>query len=490
MTIPNVELMEVGEDWPLASGPTTFTEEHLLSVVASQDDPGVHAPRLKVGHADGRLDGEPAFGKFVNLRIINNGQTLVGDLTGVPKWLASVMATAYPNRSIEGAFNYKSATGKKWDLICTNVALLGVMMPGISTLEDLEIYFGDEMPEGVEVAAKIAWPGKECEAGVLATYKDDKPIKGRDMKPRASVNVEDVRRSFYETVAAPGTDHYWWWIRTVQIEPQQVIVDDDDSGELYRIPYSIVNDEVEWGDPVAVEIEYVDLPEDAAIAAKQTTFYASAADSRPAERNQMDPKKLRETLGLSEDASDEDVTAKLTELQAAQKPAGETGEPAPEGEPQPDDEGEGSKKDPALAASEGLKIPDGMVLVDAATFEQTKTGATRANELWEERERTERDTAIRAAVDVGKFPPARAAHFAKLWDADKEGTKAIIAALQSGVIPVTELGTSEDGEANLATAEAYPEEWLTAAERARVAASREGTLQDPLITTERVSGAA
>ena len=123
VTLPGVELMEAGMEWPLASGPQTFTADDLLAVVASQDDPAVHAPRLKVGHADGRLDGEPAFGKFINLRVVNDGQTLVGDLTGVPEWLAKIMPTAYPNRSVEGALGLTTATGHKWPLVLTAVAL-------------------------------------------------------------------------------------------------------------------------------------------------------------------------------------------------------------------------------------------------------------------------------------------------------------------------------------------------------------------------------
>lgn len=486
VTIKNVELMEVGEDWPLASGPTTFTEEHLLSVVASQSDPAVKAPRLKIGHDGDLSTGQPAFGKFINLRVTANGQKLVGDLAGVPKWLADVLPTAYPNRSVEGALDFTSHTGKKWDLVLTNVSMLGVTMPGISTLEDLEPFFEDEMPEGVEVAASVAWPGTTSVEGVIANYQDGNPIKGRNMTLKASVNVEDVRRSFYDNVAVQGTPEFWWWIRTIQIDPAQVIVEDDETQTLLRIPYVIADDEVTWADPIAVEIQYVDLPEVAASQRIPATTYASAAESRPQERNQMDPKEIRLALGLPEDATDAVVTDKIKELKASE-PAPD---PTPDPDPVKDDETEGSKKQPVAASAKPFEVPEGMVLVDASAFESTKKGAERANELWAKQETQERDTEIMAAVKAGKFPKARIEHFAGLWDVDKEGTKAILAALQPGVIPVTELGSSTDtglspvGEG----AEAYPDAWLTAAERANVAAAAAGTLETPRITTERVAG--
>lgn len=482
VTIPNVEIMEVGEDWNLASGPQTFTEDDLLQVIeAINSDAAVKAPRLKVGHADGRLDGEPAFGKFINLRLINNNQTMVGDLTGVPEWLAKILPTAYPNRSVEGMLGVTTATGKKWPLVVTAVSLLGVEMPGISTLEDLRDYFGEEMPEGTII---------------LASYKDGRP----DKDIAATVDVEDVRRSFYETVAAPGTDQYWWWIRSLQIDPMQAIVEDEDAGQLYRIPYSTDGTNVTWGTPVAVEIHYVDIATPLAASAAPCTFYASAADSRPAERSKMDPKQLRSDLGLAEDASDADVTAKLKELQAAaSSPRGETeGEPAPDGgegtpapapAPAPPGTETGAPQGAtSTAASSAPAIPEGMVLVDKDALDGIRAGASRADELWKDKEKNERDTAITAAVKEGKFPRARIEHYAKMWDADKEGTKALLASMEPGMIPVDEVGGHGSPEGEAGATEAYPLDWLSPQERRVVEANAAGTLGEGPghITTERV----
>lgn len=487
VTIPNVEIMEVGEDWPLASGPQTFTEDDLLKVIeAINSDSAVHAPRLKVGHADGRLDGEPAFGKFINIRLINNNQTLVGDLAGVPEWLAKIMPTAYANRSVEGKLDFTTATGKKWPLVLTAVSLLGVEMPGISTLEDLRDYYGEEMPEGTVITDTIA-------AGLAEEIKDpDEGILVLASHVRATVDIEDLRRSFYETIAAPGTDHYWWWIRCVQIDPQQVIVEDEDAGVLYRIPYSTTGNDVVWSDPVAVEIHYVDIATPvAASAAATSTYYASAADSRPAERSTMDPKQLRVTLGLAEDASDAEVSAALTELKA--RPAvsesggeGGTGEPAPEGEPNPTPEGEPAP--PGTTASAAPAIPEGMVLVDSDALKGIQAGAQRADTLWKKQEEQERDTTIKAAVAEGKFGRARIEHWSKAWDADPEGTKALLASLAPGLVPVEEIGAQGGPEGEAGTGEAYPAEWLSPQERRIVEANAAGTLGagPGTITTERV----
>ena len=55
---------------------------------------------------------QPSVGRIENLRLTNNSQTLVGDLVGVPVWLAKVMPSAYPRRSIEGFFEYPSRIEK------------------------------------------------------------------------------------------------------------------------------------------------------------------------------------------------------------------------------------------------------------------------------------------------------------------------------------------------------------------------------------------
>lgn len=167
LTIPRVELVTVGMEWPGSGGDITFTFEHLRdAMVAANEDPHIVSPRIKLGHTDPRFedpndpghdpfyDGEPAFGQVRNLELINDGAVLVGDLVNVPRWLAVAAASAYPSRSIEGAYlpspdgggyTWKVETpgGKTYSFVLTAVALLGVARPAVLDLEDLPGFLSD-----------------------------------------------------------------------------------------------------------------------------------------------------------------------------------------------------------------------------------------------------------------------------------------------------------------------------------------------------------
>jgi hypothetical protein len=56
----------------------------------------------------------------------------------VPEWLGEVMASAYPNRSIEGYRDYQCQQGHTHPFAITGLALLGVTPPGVGTLSSLE----------------------------------------------------------------------------------------------------------------------------------------------------------------------------------------------------------------------------------------------------------------------------------------------------------------------------------------------------------------
>jgi hypothetical protein len=135
-TIPGVDLMAVGT-WELSSGRATFTRADLQSAIeASTSCPAVGDPLIGLGHTDPRFDGEPAFGKVVNLRLSDNGTRLVGDLQ-VPSWLADSIHAAYPNRSVEGSYNYPCQMGHVHPFALTGLALLGITRPGVGNLAGL-----------------------------------------------------------------------------------------------------------------------------------------------------------------------------------------------------------------------------------------------------------------------------------------------------------------------------------------------------------------
>jgi hypothetical protein len=86
----------------------------------------------------------------------------------------------------------------------------------------------------------------------------------------------------------------------------------------------------------------------------------------------------------------------------------------------------------------------GLITIDPAQLQQYQDGMVRAAALAKRLEAQERDTAITAAIEAGKFPPARKQHYEKAWDADPEGTRELIASLAPGLVPVTAMGYGTD----------------------------------------------
>jgi hypothetical protein len=476
VTVENQPIVMVGMDFPVSTGTISVTEEDLIDAVAAQDDPAVKAPRLKLGHGIvGTLNavedggGFPAFGHLENLRYEPEDMTLYGDYVDVPAWLAEIMPTAYANRSFEGAHNATTVTGKKWRLLITAVSLLGVSWPGISTLPDLMAAFSPEGPEGVTVTPVI----------------------------EAQAAVDDVRRCFYDTVAIG--DQYWWWIRDMLIDPNELIVDDDDGG-LYRMTFAIADDgEVTLGEPTPVKIEYADVSAKQAVAiaaqgmvAGRGKAIAAHYDNRAASRtkatrkenDKMDPKAIAKRLGLDDGASEEDIVAKLDELQAASTvtPSGGNPPAAPDGDPEDSDDDNDSETDendkegetettPATETLQQLAAKQGLAVVDKATLDTIAAGAKAGADLKAERDKDTRDRLIAAAVQSGKIPPARKDHYAKMYDADPEGTKTLLAEMAS-VIPLGERGAAATSETDAGGTDDYDTSWLSPHERERIAAAQ------------------
>jgi hypothetical protein len=137
-TVPGVELMRAGT-WNISTGPTTFTADDLTAAVAALDCPGVRRPIIKLGHIDPRFDGEPAIGYIANMATTASASVLVGDYAGMPGWLTpEVLASAWPDRSIEGEWNWRCQIGHLHPFVVTAVALLGVSLPGIGGLESIQ----------------------------------------------------------------------------------------------------------------------------------------------------------------------------------------------------------------------------------------------------------------------------------------------------------------------------------------------------------------
>lgn len=522
VTIPNVELLETGEDWATSTGVFTFTDEDLASAVAAQDDPAVRTPIIKLGHIDARFDGQPSFGRILNMHTVNNGQTLVGDLVGVPVWLASIMASAFPRRSIEGDYNYPTRTGNTWPFALTAVALLGAAYPAINTLEDLQMLWGSTAPTLYPVEELEPVLASTTETRLYAVKVADMPQwKELPMKVqaavKAAVSVEDIRRSYYETLN--GTQ-YWWWIREVRVDPSELIVDDDEGG-LYRVPYTISGDTITFGDETQVKIEYVDVaastgnPVAAAVSIPKLNdgqrVMASYNNPGEAKRPRRvaaedggthtepesgtvpsgDPAPNPEgteittvlsaealaKLGLPPDASEDEINAAIL----ASSGGGEGGADDGNGDSQPETQPTEPNGEPATGTPDAPdtpatpaetpatpSVPEGMVLVDGAQWAQVQKGLEEAGQLVAASRKKERDDLLTAAIQAGKFPKSRRGHYEALLSADPEGTKQLIASLAPGVVPTNQIGETGGGE-TVATDNQYPDTW-----KSSVAASTRG----------------
>ena len=327
--IPGVPLIDTG-DWHAASGPWSPTPDDLAAAVAALDCPSVRRPTLKLGHTGVHGQGDPLIGYVTNLRLEQQGHRLVGDFAGMPAWLAaeatpgagSVVSSAYPDRSVEGQYGYHCQAGHTHPFVVTAVALLGVEHPAIGTLTSLQDLYGVSAAAGASAGAVVS----------TTSPTKERPVTSPAGAVAASHSIEDVRRAYYATA---GSD-WMWWIRQVHADPNQLIVENDEDGRLYRVPFDAAGDEVVFGDPVPVVVEYRDVAAGRGPTLAQLTggrllaaAWASKDESRPGgparpsasaagttptpEGGSMDPAKLREALGLPADATDEQVTTALDE---------------------------------------------------------------------------------------------------------------------------------------------------------------------------------
>jgi hypothetical protein len=115
--VSNVELMHTGT-WDLSTGTATFTVDDFAAAVGALDCPAVRRPILKLGHTPDPAPGQPAVGFIANMATAEDGRTLVGDYVGLPGWLVdendhgvSVLAASYPDRSVEGQWNFRCQIG-------------------------------------------------------------------------------------------------------------------------------------------------------------------------------------------------------------------------------------------------------------------------------------------------------------------------------------------------------------------------------------------
>lgn len=492
-TVYDVEICATGIEYPLASGPATFTTEDLLQAVASQDDPAIQAPRVWLGHPDdqrfhaGRTtpvgSAEPALGKVVSMRVEDEGQTLVGDIVGCPTWLAKILASAYPNRSIEGFKDAETTTGRKWNMVVTDLALLGVVWPGVSTLQDLEALYSEDGPDGVEV--------KEGDTAMTA----------RAGRIEAQGDLEKIRRAFVAQVGDLGIPG-WPWIRAVLQDPNELIVDDDEGG-LYRVSYDASGDDVVFGSADQVKIQYVNASQKKDPTARGLLVnmlsagrtVAASWDQRADSRPDTNPggksmhidviRSIRAKTGLTEaqlpdTATDEQVIAAMADNDSGTGGGHENpnGNPSAPGSPAPithDPPSTGTTIDPHGTPSPdqvppgvtASALPPGMIAVPAEQWAATQAGLQTLTAAHQTTQAESDTQSLTAAIQKGKVAPAQREYYeAKLKDPNtREAFRHLLTApvekggLMEGIIPVEARG-QDPSVLEATTGPAYDPAWL------------------------------
>jgi hypothetical protein len=548
VTVRQVPIVMAGVEYKLSTGPATFTPEDIMDFVASQDDPAIVPPRLKIGHesilsntesADGTLknfdDGVPSLGKFINISFDEDNIMAVGDLVTV-RWLAEIMPLAYPNRSIEGFQEALTNTGHVWGLVVHAVALLGVVWPGVSTLDDLPLLYGADAPDGIEVVNE---DGEEVDVNKFVAAARARTAAAPGSPVSAAVNVEDVRRQYYDSLNA---DQMWWWIRAIYIDPNELIVQDDDSGELFRVPFNVSGDTVEFSDPEQVQIQYVNVNAGqgdherravalVASAGRQLAVYASRAESRPESNEQEDNTMrlsaaaiaaLRARLGLTAEQlpdgateaqiSAAGITPQLCATLGINASEGDNppepvqpGQGGPPSDPNADPEEEGDIEEPGTGGDTPpatdpppatAALPDGMIAVPATEWARVQQGTQAALARAETDENDRRDRALSAGLSDGRIRPADVPSYRNMHAAGGASREVFYrlltetvenGGLAAGLVPVTERGALPAGDGTTqgdVNAAEYDANWLSPQERSRIEAIKAGTYEPPQVAMD------
>ena len=439
VTITGVELMTAGTH-DCMTGRKEVTSAHLKAAVDAVKDPAVRLANLKLGHIGMKFgDAMPSLGWVSNLRLSDNGMTLLGDYVSVPRAFAPFIVAdeegnppPYPFRSVEMVFNTVSGSGTKHDCVLKAVSLLGEKEAAV---------------DGLEISSL-----DDVLTSYLAAAKGDEDIPGETLALFAATTSDTIRSSYREKYPNnPQTEDYRW-VREVWIdEPASgfLIVEDEPEGDLYRVEWTLTSSgDVEFADPVKVDIVY----EEVTAASKgpkllhrdfpQSTGEAAIVSASKAQTNPggvVDPKELRKQLGLAEDATDEAVNAAFTEFKEKaekvpsleQKLAEMTADP-------------GTTQTPPT-----VQLPEGVVPITQEALAELQAKAEAGNTAREEQVAAAKAKVLDDAQEAHKFgvgEPAkeRREAFSALLDTDFEGTKALIDKMPPLVKTATSLRGHEE----------------------------------------------
>jgi hypothetical protein len=394
VTVPGIELMRTGK-WNLSSGEWECTSKEIAAAIDAHEKGLLRKPVIRLGHNDPRFSGDPAVGWLDNLRASADGNALIGDMVGVPEWLAEILPSAYPSRSIEGLYDYTAPDGSEHEFVLTGLALLGATRPGVESLQSLQ-----DVARLYDIAAAARVGGKAIELTVEAA---------EDPRPYGNVTYADPKNGKYPVDTAEHVRAAWSYINMSKNQKGY------SPSELAAIKDRIKTAAKKFG----IKIEA-----------------AEASDTEEGGAIVALPEKIAAALGLDASADEEAVLAKIAEL----NPAAETEVVEPE---------------PQTVAASAPRAVNGLVQIEQAQLDELKAAAAqgveaRARQVAEDDERT-----VMAAISQGKIAPARKEHWLSALRADRDGTKNVLASLAAGLIPVSEMG--HQGVAGQIAAEGVPD---------------------------------
>lgn len=96
--------------------------------------------------------------------------------------------------------------------------------------------------------------------------------------------------------------------------------------------------------------------------------------------------------------------------------------------------------DQKVAAAARHQLPAGVMTVDREAWDNLNKRVEQGEKFRAKKLVDERDEVIAAAIRDGKFSAARRVHWARLWDADPDGTREVLAGLHKNVVPVDDIG--------------------------------------------------
>ncbi|MDV7192594.1 head maturation protease, ClpP-related [Mycolicibacterium fortuitum] len=154
-------------------------------------------------------------------------------------------------------------------------------------------------------------------------------------------------------------------------------------------------------------------------------------------------KKVAERLGLAEDATEEDVLAKLGEIDTDGGDGDGGAATGGDTTPTADQVDAGQVAELAAAAA---KL--GLSVIDPGTLAEMQRNSSLGAKAHAQMETQRITAAVDAAISLGKITPARKEHFVSLMRADEVGTTQLLAGIPAyTAVPMNELGHALEPQA-------------------------------------------